>query len=191
MEYEFGKIDRLNKSLVENNVDMAILIEIMKDGEKVLKTSSNKTKSIWFYDAMNKMDKLLEIDQRKKIREDCACCLTGKRSTLCKKVNKSYNSVEEKINAINDTHSVFGNEIKITGPGKYEVSFFPEYMELKKCVCLRDLDKPMSITYCYCCGGHVKHHLETVLGKSVSVKVISSALSSQGKKNCHFELREV
>jgi predicted hydrocarbon binding protein len=49
----------------------------------------------------------------------------------------------------------------------------------------------MSSTYCLCCGGHIKHFLEILLGKKVEVKFISSALSSYGKKNCQFELKEI
>ena len=53
------------------------------------------------------------------------------------------------------------------------------------------MDKEMSKTYCYCCGNHVKHHLETVLGKKLDVEVITSALMSMGKKSCRFVLTEL
>jgi hypothetical protein len=53
------------------------------------------------------------------------------------------------------------------------------------------MDKAMSKTYCYCCGNHVKHHLETVLGKKLDVEIITSALMSMGKKSCRFILTEL
>lgn len=43
-----------------------------------------------------------------------------------------------------------------------------------------------SITYCYCCGGHIKHHLQIALGRSLVLKVRSSALSSGHKRPCSF-----
>jgi hypothetical protein len=191
MEYEYGKIERLSQSLQNNGIDKKTYSEIMKNGELIKKTSKNSEKSMWFFTAMTTMDTLLDSKIKNKIREECACCLGGKRQALCKKINKAYSSDEDRIKAINATHFVFGNEIKMMGIGKYEVSFFNENDPIKKCVCLKDLDKKMSITYCYCCGGHVKHHLESVLGKSLKVKTISSALSSEGKKNCRFELSEI
>lgn len=190
MNYEFGKIERLSESLKLNKVPQHEYEAIMKDGELIKKTSKNKVKAQWFYNAVNTMDKLLDHNLKQKIREDCACCLGGKRAALCRTVNKDYAAVEERIKAINDTHFVFGNEIKIIAPGKYEVSFFDKTLSEKKCVCIKELDTAMPITYCMCCGGHVKHHLQTVLGVPLKVEVASSALSSKGKENCVFHLTE-
>ena len=191
MKYEYGKIDRLSESLGKNNVPKQIYLAIMKDGELIKRTSKNKEKSKWLFGAINTMDKLLDPYLKKRIREDCACCLSGKRQKLCKNVNKEYSTIEERIEAINKTHYVFGNGVKIIGKGKYEVTFFNEDLPIKKCVCVKDLEGKMSITYCFCCGGHVKHHLQTVLGVPLEVKTISSALSSEGKKNCRFQLSEI
>jgi hypothetical protein len=191
MEYEYGKIKRLSESLLKNKVPKNKYNQIMKHGEIIKKTSNNKEKALWFYNAMNIMDQLLDIDERKKIREDCACCLSGKRQIICKNANRESDTIELRIKAVNDTNYVFGNGVKKLGKGKYEVSFFNEDLPIKQCVCIKDLESAMSKTYCYCCGGHVKHHLETVLGSKLEVEVISSALSSKGKKNCRFILKEV
>jgi hypothetical protein len=191
MEYEYGKIEKLSESLIKHKVPKRIYASIMKNAESIKKKSKNKDKARWFYYAMNTMDQLLEEDIRNQIREDCACCLSGKRQTICRKANKDYNTEEERLKAVNDTHYVFGSGARIIGKDKYEVSFFNEDMPIKKCVCIKDLEGSMSKTYCYCCGGHVKHHLETVLGTQLSVEVISSALSSEGKKNCRFILQKV
>ncbi len=191
MKYEFGKIERLSESLILNKVPENIYSSIMKGGELVKKTAKNKEKALWFYNAMNTMDKLLNPELKQKVREDCACCLSGKRAALCKKVNKEYSTTEERIKAINDTHFVFGNEISILGKGKYQVVFFESTLPEKKCVCIKELTAAMSKTYCMCCGGHVKHHLETVLGVPLKVEILSSALSSEGRENCIFHLTEL
>jgi hypothetical protein len=190
-KYEYRKIDELDKSLKKNGIDDNIREKIMESGELIKKTAKPEAKAEWCFNAMNIMDEVLDDETKQIVREDCACYLGGKREKLCKDVNKKYLTIEERIKAINETHYVFGNEIKITGKRKYEVTFFDESIPEKKCVCLKCLNKKWSKTWCLCCGGHVKHHLETVLGKKVKVKVISSALSSMGKKNCHFELKEI
>ncbi|MDR1148838.1 MAG: hypothetical protein LBK66_09425 [Spirochaetaceae bacterium] len=191
-EYEDGKIEDLNQSLIKHEIKKNIHGKIMENGEQIKKTSKNEAKAEWFFNAMNVMDDLLDEETKKKVREDCACCLEGKRHKLCRTVNKDYKTPEERIQAINESHYIFGHEIKIIGLGKYEVAFFDEKMPEKRCSCLKVvMNKKMSKTYCYCCGKHVKHHLETVLNKKLQVEILASALSSMGKKSCRFILEEL
>ncbi len=46
----------------------------------------------------------------------------------------------------------------------------------------------LSTTYCYYCGGEVRSHLSTALGRKLKVQVRSSALSSGGTCPCTFLL---
>lgn len=48
--------------------------------------------------------------------------------------------------------------------------------------CLGKVDEPVSLTYCYFCGGHVKHHLQTALDRKVKGTVRTSALAGAGKE---------
>jgi len=184
----FHKIKSLEQSLEKNKVDKVIVDKIMKGAEKITSSTKPDIKAEWCYQAMTRMDELLEESLRQKIREDCACSIKGWRNDLCKKVNKNYGTAEERIKAVNEASSIFGDGVKIVGDGKYEVFFFDDSKEEFRCVCLRSLDKEWSETWCYCCGGHVKYHLETLLGKELKVKVVSSALMSNGRENCIFEL---
>lgn len=191
MDYKYGKIGKLAQSLSDNGMDPAIIQLIMKDGDKIKQTDKNEKKAEWFFNAMKIMDKELGIGERQKIREDCACCLGGKRNEVCKRINKKYCDTADRISAANDARLVFGNAVKEKGKGVYEVSFFPDDAEMKTCPCMKGLKEAMPITYCYCCGGHVRHHLETVLGKKLSVKVLETVLSTEGEKGCRFELEEI
>jgi len=191
-EYELGKMEDLDQSLIKHGIDKKTRKKIMENGKQIIKTSKNEAVAEWFFNSMNVMDDLLDEETKIKVREDCACCLEGKREKLCKEINKKYKTSEEKITAINETHFVFGHEIKTSGKGKYEVTFFDEMLPEKTCSCLKIImDKKMSKTYCYCCGGHVKHHLETLLGKKLKVEIKNSSLLSMGKKSCRFILTEI
>jgi hypothetical protein len=189
MKYPYGKIQKLNDSLHSNKIDPDIINEIMKDGEKINPTDKNEQKADWFLNAVNIMDIKLDPSTRYKVREGCACCLGGKRHEVCKQINKKFTTKKERIEEADRTH-IFGNGLKEIEKGKYEVSFFPDSLGYTTCPCLRGFNKAMPITYCYCCGGHVKYHLETVLGLKLEVKVITSALSTKGQKGCKFELTE-
>ncbi len=190
MKYQYGKIGKLEESLKSHGIDEKIIDIKMENGNLIKQTDKNEKKAEWFYQAMERMDQLLEASVRYGIRQDCACCLGGKRHELCKQIYNKYGNDFERIEAANKTKLVFGNGVKKISEGRYEVSFFSESLEEKKCPCIRGLEKEMSITYCYCCGGHVKYHLATVLGKKLKVEVKETALTSLGKKSCRFELWE-
>jgi len=191
MEYPYGRIQKLSESLKQNGVNGERYDFIMKDGECIKQTFKNSEKSKWFIHAMKRMEATLDKKTREKIREGCACCLGGKRHKICKEIYNTCTTTNERIKAANEAKLVFGNGVREIKDGTYEVTFFKEEDERKVCPCLKDLDEAMPITYCYCCGGHVKYHLQTVLGKNLKLHVISSVLSSQGKQNCRFELTEI
>ncbi|MDR0910766.1 MAG: hypothetical protein LBM77_13505 [Spirochaetaceae bacterium] len=187
--YEIGKMEDLYQSLIKHGINDDAISEIMRNGEKITKKTSKKAVAEWYFSAMNTMDELLDENTRKDIRGDCACCLEGKRKALCASVKKEFKTAAERIEVINKTHYVFGHEIKINDEGKYEVTFFDEKQPEKVCSCLKVvMDTEMSPTYCWCCGKHIQHHLENLLGEELKVELVTSALMSKGKKSCQFIL---
>jgi hypothetical protein len=58
-----------------------------------------------------------------------------------------------------------------------------------RCACLPGADRPVPVTYCFCCGGHVKYHLQISLGRELDYDIRSTALSSGGKFPCTFSFR--
>lgn len=184
--YEYGRIEQLYNKLVEYGVAEDVINEIVEGGEAIKKTAKPEKKAEWFKNAMDRMDRLLPEKERLEIRENCACSLGGKRLQLSRQIAKDYDSIEDRIIAANKTGYVFGKGVKQEADGTLTVSFFEDNQEEYQCVCLRKASTPISETYCYCCGGHIKHHLQIALGHTLSCKLISSALSSGGKKNCKF-----
>jgi hypothetical protein len=90
---------------------------------------------------------------------------------------------------------VFEKDFKIIEKGRYEVMFWDDSIQEKSCVCWGRvnkwyLTKKMSTTYYLCCEGHIKYFLKILIGKKVTAKSISSAITSHGKENCRFELTE-
>jgi hypothetical protein len=186
-KYEYGRINMLHEKLTEAQVDSNVISKIMKDGETVRKHSSSEKKAQWMHNAMQRMDKHLSKEVRYIVRENCACCLGGQRKKISEKIARENETFEKRINAANDSKLVFGHSVTRTNDGKIIVCFYPEGLEKYRCVCLPKAKKPISITYCYCCGGHVKNHLQTATGKKLYCKVVHSSLSSGGKKPCTFE----
>ena len=191
-KYNIAVINKLNQCLGENGIDKNIHKKIMESGELIKGSSKTEEIAEWCFNAMNKMDELLDENVKKKVREDCACLKGGKREKLCEEINKKFTTDEERIKAVNESHFVFGHEIKMAGKGKYKVKYLDDNAT-KQCGCLggrlNGLNKNWTKTWCYCCGGQVKNHLEALLGRKVDVKIVTSALFNGG--NCCFELKEI
>ena len=186
-KYEYGRIAKLSESLKKAKVDPKIVEQIMKDGEAIRKSTPPKKKADWLGKAILRMDKLLDVDTRKAVRESCACCLGGKRLKLSKAIAKQNETLESRIKAANETKFVFGHEVTMQEDGRILVRFAPEGLPEYHCVCLgRNVKEPLSKTYCFCCGGHVKHHLQIALGRNLLCETRTSALSSGGKEPCTF-----
>lgn len=187
--YEYGRIRLLAEKLEEFGVPADVAGRIMEGGDGIRGSDKPRKKAEWMRTAMDRMDTLLDEGTRKAVRQACACCLGGKRREITKRIARDYQGLEDRIKASNEARMVFGNSVMAEQDGTIVVSFFPPGRSSYRCVCLPGAAEPVSITYCYCCGGHVKHHLQAALGRKLACTVRSSALSSGGKEACTFALR--
>jgi hypothetical protein len=187
--HEVSRIDRLAKQLAAEKISPGIAAKILEGSEKIKPSSKPEKHVEWFCGAMTRMDELLDLETCKKVREGCACCLGGKRDKLAKSICKDNATLEERIAAANETHYVFGHSVKMVD-GKVLVQFFPEGLESYRCPCMPQAQKQiMPISYCYCCGGHVKHHLQNALGLKLDCTTVNTARASGGKKPCTFSFK--
>lgn len=184
--YEYGRIAILADRLKAAGVAPELCEQIMAGGESIVKSTPPAQKADWMRAAMRRMDVLLDRDTRHAVREACACCLGGKRLEESKAIARRFATLEERIAAANATPFVFGHSVCRQEDGSILVSFQPAGLPEYRCVCLPHAKEPISITYCYCCGGHARHHLQLALGCELQLKVRSSALSSGGKRECSF-----
>ena len=175
-EYAYGCVKRLAKALAANKVPAEVAERVLEGGEHLVEGDKDSNTE-WFRGAMERMDGLLDVATVRAAREACACCLGGKRLKLSQAIARDHETLEARIKAANEMD--------------LEVGFFPEGVEHHGCPCLRITSEPLPISYCYCCGGHVKHHMQKALGRKLEVTVLQSALASAGKAGCRFSLRIV
>lgn len=188
-KYQYGRIATLAKALDNAGVAPETREAVMAGGEAVRPSSSNAAKADWMRGAMERMDSLMDLETRKSVRESCACSLGGKRAEICSEIVKRHSALEDRIAAANEAKYVFGQGVERLPDGSLQVRFFPEGQDSYQCVCLRGASEPISMTYCYCCGGHIRHHLQTALGRQLSLTAKTTALSSGGKESCTFVFR--
>lgn len=187
-KYEYGRVAVLADKLKAAQIDPAIAAQIMEGGETISGRTPPERRAAWMKGAMQRMDKLLDPQTRHAVREACACCLGGVRRKLVQAIDKRGGTFEERVQALNDTKRVVGHSAALQDDGSVLVQFFADGQESYRCVCLSKAQEAISETYCYCCGGHIKHHAQVALGRKLRVKVRSSALSSGGKLPCSFVL---
>lgn len=187
-QYEYHRIVKLAEQLEAAWIDPDVIDRILEGGDDILRKTKAAAKADWFGQAMAKMDELLDLETRKSVREGCACCLGGKRAKMCEEIVKNNDSLDERISAANEAHYVFGHSVTRDGDD-IVVQFFPDGLDHYRCACLPQADKPLPISYCYCCGGHIKHHLQNALGRKLDCTTEQTALSTGGKKPCVFKFR--
>ena len=185
-EYPYGRIKKLYEALQEHGISDSVTQKVMEGGEDVPKTAKPAVKTGWFREAMERMDRLMPLEQRQAVRESCACCLGGERLKQSKRIAKQFNTLEERIAEANQTHLVFGHSVTRETDGTVTVRFAPDEATNTRCVCIGAVETPISETYCFCCGGHIKHHLQIALGVKLTCKVMHTSLTTAGRKSCCF-----
>ncbi|MBN2047849.1 MAG: hypothetical protein JW750_08415 [Anaerolineaceae bacterium] len=183
---EYGRVYVLEQKLEEAGIDPTKIEKIMQGSEQIRSSTPPVKKAAWFHDAMQRMDELLEPETRYAVRENCACCLGGKRQQQSSAISKDYQTLQERVEAANQTPFVFGHSVRQLADGRVEVKFAPDGLDSYRCVCQPKAAEPISITYCYCCGGHVKHHLQNALGHNLACEVVTTPLSTSGQTPCTF-----
>ena len=184
----------LKKSLEEHNIEEKIIMEIYKGYEDIKDNSSKKIKVPFMRRAMNILDENFDYDRRYEIIDNCACCLGGTTEKNVKKFVKSINSqnllLSEKVEALRKEHP-FQNSTVLNEDGTITDGIYYKVDGNYKCACgcvsKEKLAEPISSTYCLCCAGHFRHHMQNALGiKLKTKKVASSALESLEKEPCVF-----
>jgi len=190
-DYEYRHIRKLAEQLEIAGIDREIINRIMEGGEDILRKTSPEKKADWLRVAMIRMDNLLDLPNRKAIREGCACRVGRQTTKISQGIAKDNATLEARIAAVNKLFMVFGGGVWMQENGEVMVRFAPEGLERYRCSCLPKAEKALSVTYCYCCGGHLKYHMQISFGRKLDYTVLSSALSSGGKKPCTFSFRIV
>ncbi|WP_142414174.1 hypothetical protein [Hathewaya massiliensis] len=183
-----ARVYGIKKKLSLNNVDEKIIKEIIGNEDLV--------------DVISRMEKLLDQDMMHEILDSCACGGGQKFLKQCKKIGKNLTgkSLDEKVNHLNN--NIFDSEkIILNGNNLLTGTLLYKGNEKYKCVCsaavkkgmtVSDLtgyadDRTMPLSYCFCCAGSFRRHLQLQLGVGLKTKeIVSSPINSKGQKPCEF-----
>ena len=142
---------------------------------------------------VEQMDKLLSTEQRLAVMERQGCCITGKPAAAHRDFGKRYadKTIEEKLDLYKELDTPHKAPCRLNDDGTLSVFWEFKQDGRLRCVCgnIKKLPQPVdiSLTYCGCCGGHVRQNLQKALGTKLKLKeIVSSPISSQGRNRCEF-----
>ena len=174
----------IKTKLSKFNVDENVAKEIIGNGDLIGITE--------------RMEKLLAPDITYQILDSSACGTSKKELNALKEIEgETLQKKIENIVSLGDFHA--GWNVILNNDSTLTAGWSIKDNESFTCVCsaavnkklkVRDLshsDSVMPLTYCVCCAGHCRKHLEKLLCLQLKTKeVISSPINSQGQKSCKF-----
>lgn len=179
-----AKVYGIKKRLAEQNIDEDLAKEIIGNGDLV--------------DIIARMEKLLHPEIVYQILDTSACGTSHKELNGIKKIEaETLQKKVEKIAYLGDFHSDWN--ISLSKDNTLTAGWIIKEKDDFACVCsavvnkklkVSDLsygNRKMPLTYCFCCAGHCRRHLEKLLDIQLKTKeIVSSPINSKGKKPCEF-----
>lgn len=179
-----ARLSGLKTKLSRFNVEEKIAKEIIGNGDLIGVTE--------------RMEKLLDPDITYQILDSSACGTSQKELNLLKQMEgETLQKKIEKIASLDDFHSDWN--VSLNNDNTLTAGWGIKDNQSFACVCSAAVNKKqkvsdlsqegctMPLTYCLCCAGHCRRHLEKLLGIQLKTKeVVSSPINSKGQKPCEF-----
>jgi len=184
-----ARVYGIKKRLEQNNIDKKLIKEIIGNENLI--------------DVITRMETSLDYDMMHECLDSCACLGSKEYRKKCEKIGEELveKSLNEKIVHLNNNVFVTEN-ISLNNDGTLTAVMVYNNNDKYSCVCsanvykdekVSDLalpknnsdDRDMPLSYCLCCAGSLRRHLQLMLNvKLKTKKIISSPINSRGEKPC-------
>ena len=186
-----ARVYGIKKRLEQNNIDKKPIREIIGNEDLI--------------EVITRMETSLDSDIMYECLDSCACLGSKGYQKKCKNIGKELTneSLKEKIVYLNG--KIFDSEsISLNNDGTLTAIMVYKNNDKYSCVCsatvckdvkVSDLalsksnsdDRDMPLSYCLCCAGSFRRHLQLMLEvKLKTKKIASSPINSRGEKPCEF-----
>lgn len=142
---------------------------------------------------INQMDKLLSKEQCLCIMQEQGCCKSGNGPAAHRAFGRANEgrSLKEKVALLNAAQMPHKAPCRLNDDDTLSVYWGDDDRREKSCPCGFTKKLPDSfevpLTFCGCCGGHIRNNYQKSLGVKLRLKeIVSSSSSSRGKKRCEF-----
>ena len=189
----------IKKRLSDNGIDETLRKEIIGNGNLI--------------GIIERMESLLEPEMMHEILDSCACLGSKEYLKTCEKAGKEVadKTLEEKVEYFSGWYDYYKLGLSDSNTLTVKMSFRDDNSLTASesggkygCVCPAAVkthvrvsdyaspannsdDRVMPLSYCICCAGSSRVHLQLQLGVSLRTKeIISSPINSRGEKPCEF-----
>ena len=186
-----ARVEGIKKSLIQNGVDEKTMKEIIGNGNLV--------------NIIERMENMLDPDIMHRILDSHACGGGKDYVARLKKIGREIASktVSEKVAHVNSLSSE-SEQIILREDNTLSVLWSYRDGEKYRCLCSAIVIKGvkvsalaqdnhdaggcvMPLSYCYCCAGSGRRHLQLQLGVELKTKeVMSTPINSKGKRPCEI-----
>jgi len=187
-----ASVSGIAKRLRENDIEEKLIEEIIGDSDIV--------------NIIQRMDELLEFNVKCHVLDACACCTKStKQDKMCREYGRAMadKPLEEKMKGLADIN--FGC-VTLNADKTLTISFCWIIDGKKFCSCgytrgISMAGRPsknkndanqnriIPLSYCLCCAGNFRDHLQNALCVKLKTKeIVSSPINSKGEKPCEFML---
>lgn len=186
-----ARVSGIKKRLEQSDINKNVIKEIIGNGDLT--------------EVVTRMETLLDYDLMYDSLDSCACLGNKEYRKKCENIGKELinKSLNEKINHLNSEILVC-ESISLNKDGTLNAVMVYKSNDKYSCVCsasvcndvkVSDLalskgnsdDRIMPLSYCLCCAGSFRRHLQSMLNVELKTKnIISSPINSRGEKPCEF-----
>jgi len=177
------------ESIMETMREQKIPEETMS---KFVLPKTKKAKPIEILEFINQMDEFLSEEQRLSVMEEQGC---WKSDIIVAKFrefgNKHANkTIKEKIELLDELGTKFKVPCHLNPDGTVAIYWQNGTKGNYSCPCStanKLKSSKIPLTYCGCCGGHVRYNYQYALGAKLRLKeIVSSMINSDGENPCKF-----
>ena len=180
------KIEKMLETMRQQNIPEEIIAQFTLP--RIKKATPNEIVAF-----TREMEELLSKEQCLRIMDEQGCNKSNQVSAAFRKFGEKHaeKTLKERIDRIAELETGHkANHISLNDDGTLTLKFGTANGERYHCPCtpikkLRPYDFPL--TYCGCCGAHVRYTHEYALGVKLRMKaIVSSMANSNGEKGCEF-----
>lgn len=184
-------VHRIRQSLAARSIADAVIDRITEGYEAIPDKAPKKIRAPFLAQVIGRLDATLDAETVREIMDWCACCKSGVRERNVRRfaeVSRGQ-SLAERIPGLWNVPNMGRPVLNDNGTIESGISWKDNDVFRCACPCFSGvpLKDPVSVTYCYCCAGHFRHHYQNALGVQLKTKaVLSSPLESLGTRPCRF-----
>ena len=184
------EVDEIRKTMIRQGIPTHLMEQI-----DFPKPDGNQPEEVLYL--IEQMDKLLSPTLCLAIMEEQGCHKDEKTTAPFRAFGlvHSGKTVAERLALFDELVSPHKAPCRLNSDGTLTIFWDGWIAERQHCVCgvveklyeSRGGPQDISITFCGCCAGHVRHTYQHALGVTLHVKeIVSSPISSSGLKRCEF-----